>query len=158
MPLAVTILTQIYIFILEYLSKYNKYIDFNRHVLRSAQRLIFIYVIGFLVSQGVYMLFETKEIMEQGKVVGTISSLRILQSETHNFFLAEIFIVPISCFIFPEYFLMRYNTSKARKALKKPDYTTKYHFMTQKELNNIFTKPPPELDFMYSDLASFFLS
>lgn len=158
MPLVVTVLTAIYIQILEMLRRFNKYIDVNKYFSSSANRLIVIYILTYIISQFVLMKYEKREFVDKNEDFKKRKHVIILKLETYNFFLAEIFIVPISCLFNPEYFIMLFETSKARRAIRwgKP-YSSKFHFMTQRELNTIFTKPEIELDFLYSDLTSCFL-
>lgn len=159
MPTVVTVLTGLYIKILNFLSKYSKYINVNKYLLRSTRRLILIQILGYAVSQAVYIIFEKKDYIDHhdsSKVEEVrLNSLQIFKIETYDYFLSKIFILPISTLFNMDYFLLIFKRWRIKRALQKNHFfSTKYHFKTQKEINKLFEKPESKIDSMYYRLTT----
>lgn len=156
LPLMVAIITQIYIQIMEYFAKFYKYLSKNDYLIGASIRLILIYLVTYIISQGVYFFFEiqnSSNIQKKPNKDSLLNRINIVRVETFNFFLMEIFIIPLGNIINPEYYLELFCLWRVRKQLRtKTVFSTKYHWMTQKELHEMHERLQCELEFMYSDI------
>lgn len=154
-PILIASITQIYIMIMQYVSKTNRYLSKNDLMYSTTHQLILVRIVIFYSSQIIFM-FQVKYALF-GHTYNEDSPFEYdvqrnaASVDIFNFFLMMAFNIPLGNLFNPDYFLMLLNQWWVKRKLKNSErLSTKYHWLTQSELNGIFDRMDWNIEHTFS--------